>query len=130
MFEMADILVQPSHHEGMPMSMLEALARGLPVVATAVGAVADVMTDGREGRMVPPHSPDRLAEAIRKTASDAEAYAAMSKAARRLAEARFSLDRFQDDLIRLYDERLLKVDRHFARTANRPFANLMVQTSR
>ena len=99
----ADAYVQPSHHEGMPISLLEALAHGLPVVATRVGAVPEVISDGREGLLVPPHQPSALAAAMRDLAGDAARRRAMSCAARLKASSRFSLDRFRDDLVSLYD---------------------------
>ena len=100
----SDVYVQPSHHEGMPIAMLEALAYALPVVATAVGAVGEVITDGVHGLLVPAHSPDRLAEAMIDLISSESRRPAMSTAARALATDRFGLDRFQHDLGTLYDD--------------------------
>jgi len=99
----ADVYVQPSHHEGMPISLLEALAFGLPVVATRVGAVPELMVDGVHGRLVPPHRQDLLAKAMAELAERPAVRPAMSEAAARLAEARFGLRRFQGDLLALYD---------------------------
>ena len=103
LFESANVYVQPSHHEGMPISLLEALAHGLPVIATTVGAVPEVITQNQEGLLVPPHNPDLLAAAMGDLAGDAGRRARMSVAARCTAERRFSLDRLRDDLVRLYD---------------------------
>jgi glycosyltransferase involved in cell wall biosynthesis len=99
-----DVLVQPSHQEGMPMAMLEALADGIPVVATRVGGIPDVITDGREGLLVPPRRPDLLAEAMHVLAGDAERRTRMSAQARALALSRFGAERFNHDLLRLYDD--------------------------
>lgn len=104
----ADVYVQPSHHEGMPIALLEALAHGLPVVATRVGAVPEVITDRRQGLLVPPHRPEVLAQAMRTVASNDDRRRAMSHAARALAADRFSVNRFRDDLISLYDEIVCK----------------------
>jgi teichuronic acid biosynthesis glycosyltransferase TuaC len=60
----ADILVLPSHSEGTPNVVLEALASGRRVVATAVGGVPDLITSGKLGTLVPPHDPDALADAL------------------------------------------------------------------
>ncbi len=99
----ADVYVQPSHHEGLPIALLEALAYGLPVVATRVGAVPEVITNGREGLLVESHHPEHLASAMRQMILDTERRRTMSAAARRLAQQRFSLHRFRDDLLELYD---------------------------
>ncbi len=99
----ADAYVQPSHHEGMPIALLEALAWGLPVVATRVGAVPEVIEDGKHGLLVLPHRPDLLGNAMLDLAVDTALRSNMSKAARSLATARFGLDRFGRDLSALYD---------------------------
>jgi glycosyltransferase involved in cell wall biosynthesis len=60
----ADVFTLASRHEGLPISLLEALAAGLPTAVTAVGGVPDVITDGVEGRLAPPQDPAALAGAI------------------------------------------------------------------
>jgi teichuronic acid biosynthesis glycosyltransferase TuaC len=60
----ADILVLPSHSEGTPNVVLEALASGRRVVATSVGGVPDLITSPKLGALVPPHDPDALADAL------------------------------------------------------------------
>ena len=60
----ADILVLPSHTEGTPNVVLEALASGRRVVATSVGGVPDLITDRTLGQLVPPKNPDTLADAL------------------------------------------------------------------
>jgi glycosyltransferase involved in cell wall biosynthesis len=62
-------------------AVVEALAMGLPLVATAVGVVPDVMKDGVEGRVVPPRRPDLLAEAIVELATNHERRRAMAQSA-------------------------------------------------
>ena len=98
----ADVFVQPSHHEGMPLSLLEAIAHGLPVVATRVGAVPEVIEHRCHGLLVPPHRPEQLAQAIRDLATNKVLRQTMSHAARALAATRFSPGRFENDLLRLY----------------------------
>ncbi|MEA2347532.1 MAG: hypothetical protein QOG62_1319 [Thermoleophilaceae bacterium] len=66
----ADIFCLPSHHEGAPISLLEAMSGGLATVATDVGGVPELVTDGMNGLLVRSGSPAGLADAVRRLASD------------------------------------------------------------
>ncbi len=86
----ADAYVLSSAWEGTPMALLEAAACSLPLVATAVGGNTDVIEEGHNGRMVPPHNPARLAEAMLAVMDmPAERRAAMGAAARAKAEKNY-----------------------------------------
>ncbi len=98
------VYVQPSHHEGMPLAILEAMAHALPIVATRVGAVPEVLEDGHEGILVSPRRPDMLADALRRLIVDPALRHRMAEAARTLAVDRFSLDRFRREILSLYDD--------------------------
>lgn len=63
-YSAADIFVFPSHAEGFPVAMLEAIAQGLPCVGTTVGGIPDILNHGDSGVLVPPHEPEALARAI------------------------------------------------------------------
>jgi len=102
LWDQTDVLVQPSHQEGMPMSMLEALMRGIPIVATRVGAIPEVITDGREGLLIAPRAADELAAAMQGMMEDEDARQAMGIAAGQLARRRFSLAQFEQDLMQAY----------------------------
>lgn len=67
----ADICISASHWEGMPNGILEAMAMGLPVIATRVGGVPEVIVDGESGILVEPKKPSGLAKALQRLASDA-----------------------------------------------------------
>ncbi len=59
-----------SDYEGMPHVLLEAFAAGVPVVATSAGGTGELVEDGRNGLLIPPHRIDRLAEAVERLLSD------------------------------------------------------------
>ena len=104
LLEEADVYVQPSRHEGMPIAVLEAMAWGLPVVATRAGAMPEVIEDDVQGFLVQPCQPMALASAMGTLTFDLPRRAAMGKAARALAATRFGLTRLRDDLVSLYDD--------------------------
>lgn len=66
----ADCLVLPSHNEGTPVSVMEALTCGVPVLATRVGGIPDLVRDGVDGLLVPPGAPDALAAALRRLCTE------------------------------------------------------------
>lgn len=76
----ADLFVFPSHSEGLPQAVLEAMNCGLPVVATDVGGTSEAVRDGETGILVPAHDPERLALAVRSLASDADLRSRMGRA--------------------------------------------------
>ena len=98
----ADAFVLSSASEGMPISVLEAMAAGLPVVASAVGGVPELVVDGETGLLVPPGDADALADALERVLGDAELRRRMGEAARRRAEEEFDLARFRDAHVALY----------------------------
>jgi len=98
----AGLFVSPSLCEGISNGVLEAMALGVPVVATAVGGMAEVITDGRDGWLVPPGRPDRLADAITSSLAAEDDLAAVAAAGRARVEQAFGLDRQATDLRTLY----------------------------
>jgi glycosyltransferase involved in cell wall biosynthesis len=86
-----DLFVLSSHYEGMPLSLIEAMAAGCPVVATSVGGVGDVVSDDTVGRLVPPKDPAALARAIIEVFSNHEQRRAMASAARARAISSFDV---------------------------------------
>jgi glycosyltransferase involved in cell wall biosynthesis len=97
-----DAFVLPSLWEGLPMAVLEAMAMGLPVVASAVNGTPEAVEDGVTGYLVPPADPVRLAERLEAIAADGEAREAMGRAAREAARSRFGVERMVDQLEAVY----------------------------
>ncbi len=101
----SDVFVLSSDSEGLPLSILEAMACGLPVVASAVGGVPELLGDA--GVLVPPRDEKALAEALRDLLGDPARRRALGAAARSRVEESFSLAQMRAAHISLY-ERLLK----------------------
>jgi glycosyltransferase involved in cell wall biosynthesis len=97
-----DTLVLPSGNEGTPVSAIEALAAGRPVVATRVGGVPDVVRDGVDGFLVEAGDTDELAERLGRLARDPELRERMGKQGRTRVLPRYAVDRLVDDVDRLY----------------------------
>jgi len=106
LYRRADLFVLPTWREGFPNVVLEAMAAGLPVVATPVGAIPDALEDGREGILVPPRDAEALEHAIRRLASDPETRRAMGRRARKRVEGEFSRDAVIGKLEAIYRELL------------------------
>lgn len=87
-----DLFVLPSLTEGIPLALLEAMAAGVPVLATAVGGVPEVVEDGRSGRLVPPDDVEALHQALEHLAGDPTARAHFARAARARVEHLFDLE--------------------------------------
>ena len=85
----ADLFVLPSEQESFGLAALEALASGLPVVASRVGGLPEVVRDGETGRLVPPRDPPALAAAVLELLGDGARRAAMAREAREDAVTRF-----------------------------------------
>jgi colanic acid/amylovoran biosynthesis glycosyltransferase len=100
----SDVLLHASVAEGIPNVVLEAMACGIPVVATDVGGVSEVVTDGVEGFVVGPRDPAGLAQALRRLAGDPSLRARMGVAGRERIERDFTLDAQLDDLLAMYRE--------------------------
>jgi glycosyltransferase involved in cell wall biosynthesis len=81
----SDIFVLPSHHEGMPVTLMEATSIGLAIVATKVGGVPGILTDQESALLVAPGRPDLMADAIERLAADPELRRRLGSAAQTLS---------------------------------------------
>ena len=99
-----DILVEPSLQEGLGMSVMQAMATGVPVVATGVGGLYDLIEDGVTGIMVPASDPSALADAIFRLLHNPSERLELAKQARSMIEREFSADLAAEKHLRYYRE--------------------------
>ena len=100
----SDIFVLSSRWEGLPYTIIEAMMAGLPVVATRVGGVLELVEDGVTGFLVPPRNPDALAEALQRLIADPELRRRMGQTGREKTLKEFTLDRMLRETERVYEE--------------------------
>jgi glycosyltransferase involved in cell wall biosynthesis len=101
-----DVFLLTSVFEGLPRSVLQAMAAGVPIVATAVDGTPEVVRDGETGLLVPPGQPDRAADRVLEIVSRPELRARCIEGARRVLTSEFDIRRMVRDLDRLYVELL------------------------
>jgi len=106
----AQMFVLPSRSEGIPLTALEAMACGLPVVATRVGGLPEVVEDGVTGLLVPPADPAALAQAILDIGRDPERGLRMGQAGRERVEQHFEIRRMVADYESLYVDGMTRPD--------------------
>ena len=98
-----DVGICSSDFEGSPLSVMEYMEEGKPVVATAVGGIPDLVDDGVNGLLVPPREPERLAEAIAELLSDPARRAQMGERGRELRRSEYSIEATVRRIAELYE---------------------------
>jgi glycosyltransferase involved in cell wall biosynthesis len=106
-YRLFDAFLLPSVNEGTPVSAIEALASGTPVVATRVGGVPDVVRDGEDGFLFEPGDVDSAATRLVELASDPSLREAFGQSGRARVLERYSVARLVDDVDRLYRSQLV-----------------------
>jgi glycosyltransferase involved in cell wall biosynthesis len=101
-----DIYVQPSLSEGLPVALLEAMSAGVPVIATRVGGVPEVLGENRHGTLVAPGAWEELRAALVSVAHDLDAQRRRAEAAREHVKGFFSLDAMARKYIAVYEKAL------------------------
>ncbi|MBS0260691.1 MAG: GT4 family glycosyltransferase PelF [Planctomycetes bacterium] len=105
----ADVFVLSSVTEGLPMTLLEAMACGLPVISTNVGGIPELVTDSETGLLVPPQSPELLAAALLELIRDPARAETLGRAGRHRVEQTFDIRRvtaqYEELYLRLYQEK-------------------------
>ena len=102
----SDVITLSSRREGLPLAVIEAMLAGLPVVATQVGGVPELVQDGVTGLLVPPDDPEALARAMNKVLEDRAGAREMGKAGSKIALQRFTFDRMASRTVCLYRDLL------------------------
>jgi len=97
-----DLYINTSIHEGIPMSILEAMSYGLPVIAPHVGGIGEIIGDGVEGYLISSRNPDHFAEKCISLFANSQLRANMSHAARQNVIKEFSMERMAAEYYKLY----------------------------
>ena len=99
----SDIMCYPSYYrEGVPKALLEASASSLPIVTTDSVGCRDTVEEGKNGFLVPPHSPEKLAEALEKLIKDKDLREKMGKYSRLKAEREYNVEKVADKHLEIY----------------------------
>jgi glycosyltransferase involved in cell wall biosynthesis len=106
-----DLLTLTSINEGTPVALIEGMAAGIPVVATAVGGVPDVVRDGETGRLVPPEDPEALQNAWRTALADTAETRRLRERAQREVLSRYDSGRMLTAIMELYESLVIEKDR-------------------
>ena len=103
-YALADVFVLPSHSEGSPNVLLEAMAENVPVVATAVGGVPEMVENNESALLVPPNDPTSLAASIERVLTDRELAQRLTKNAALLVDTRYTPENYVRSLVEIYRE--------------------------
>jgi len=99
-----DILVHPALMEGLGVAILQAMASGIPVIATPVGGIPEAVIDGVTGLLVPPRNSEALGTAVLRLLSSPDIRMAMGQEGKRAVQERFSLDSMVEGTLKVYRE--------------------------
>jgi glycosyltransferase involved in cell wall biosynthesis len=102
-FAAADLFLLPSLFEGTPLTLMQAMASGLPIVTTATCGMKDVIADQQTGLLVPIRSPQAVVAAVEKLCADQSLRTRLGRAARAEARTRYTWDRSAEPVLRAYE---------------------------
>jgi glycosyltransferase involved in cell wall biosynthesis len=106
-FARFDLFLQPSRAEAFGITLIEAMASGLPVIASRVGGIPEVVEDSSTGKLVPPELPESLAEAIAELLQEPDLRSALAKAGSQKATTHFSYQEMTQCMSALYADQLI-----------------------
>jgi glycosyltransferase involved in cell wall biosynthesis len=102
LYQNAAVYVMPSHYEGLPTVLLEAMSCGLPVVATSVSGNLDVLSSGENGILIPPKSPEKMADAISLLLDNESLRKKVGSNARKTIEEHYSWEVITNKFLKCY----------------------------
>ena len=102
LYQNAALVVHPAHYEGLPTTLLEAMACGKAVVATAVSGALDAISSGENGLLVPPKQPETMVKAVLSLLENEGLRAELGRAARRTIEERYTWDIISEGFLACY----------------------------
>ncbi|WP_349400305.1 glycosyltransferase [Clostridium perfringens] len=97
-------LVLPSYHEGMPFSILEAMAYGLPIISTSIGSIPKIITENKNGFLINPGDINDLTEKIIILLKDKELRKFMSRNNKKCIDENYSMEKSMEDIFSVYKE--------------------------
>ncbi len=100
----ADIFIYPSYYEGMPMAVIEAMACGLPIIASRIGGLPEMVFEGVNGFLIEQGKPEQLADAVGRLINDREKCISMGKASHQIACEKFDIEQHVTRLIDIYNK--------------------------
>lgn len=107
-FAAMDVFLLPSDWEGFPVSILEAMQAGVPVIATHVGGIPEMIRDGQDGLLIPPKNPDAIALTVNRLAKDFALRATLARSADAHFQSSFTVDTMVQRMSKLFTELLKK----------------------
>lgn len=110
-YALANLVSVPSHSEGSPNVVLEAMAAGLPIVACRVGGVPEILDEGRTGMMVPMKRPEAMAQVLHRLLTDTELRSHLGKAAKAQASSAHTPEAYRRSLVTFYQDTLQSLSR-------------------
>ncbi len=107
-FNEADVYVLPSYNEGLPGSILEAMAASTPIVSTPVGGISEAVIEGQNGYLINPGDVDGLYRSLLILCQDKKMRVAMGKRSREIIECHFNIEKIVDEITDTYDKLILE----------------------
>jgi len=98
----SDVYILPSYNEGLPISILEAMAAGLPVISTPIGGIPDAVIDGKNGYLIEPGDFEDLASKILMITKDYNLWKKLSIGSIEIGEDKYDMPRIENELLKLY----------------------------